>query len=96
MVENPIFSRLNPACFDWLHWCAGSIKEFDIPCRYITITKNPGRKILQEHAIGYCKSELAPCRPKKNEIAVMFFNDGRHFWFHLRKNEFDEVFGDML
>ncbi len=29
-----------------------------------------------------------------NQVAIMCFRDGEHFWFHLRKNEFIEVFGD--
>lgn len=32
------------------------------------------------------------CRAKIGQIALMCFKDGKHLWFHVRKEEFEEVF----
>jgi hypothetical protein len=84
--------KLDSTSFTWQRWRAGSIHDFDIPCRYLTITSGFSKMILKEHAVGWSYGENLPCRPKENHIAVMFEKDDRWFWFHMRRNEFDEVF----
>lgn len=76
--------------FDWITWTGCTIHDFDIPCRYESIIANS--HILKKYAIGWCPGEEIICRPKVNEIAVMFLVKDREFWFHLRKNEFNEIF----
>ncbi len=84
--------KLDYSLFTWLNWKAGSIHDLGVQCRYYDITSERGKEILKKHAVGYCRGENLPCRPKENEIALMCFKDGEHFWFHIRKKEFDEVF----
>lgn len=85
--------RINEQSFDWLTWRANSIHSLGLKCRYYDITSERGKRTLKKYVVGYCKGESLLCRPKENEIALMCFKEGEHFWFHIRKKEFDEVFG---
>jgi hypothetical protein len=76
--------------FDWSTWRAGNIWDmFKLQCHTAVLVKN-GR-ILREYAVGWCPGERLMCRPKANNVAIMFYKDGVHFWFHLRKHEFEEI-----
>ena len=86
--------KIDSSLFTWLEWRAFSIKELGVFCRYADITSCRGKAILRKYAIGYCKGENLLCRPKLNHTALMCFKDGEHLWFHLRNNEFQEVFKD--
>ncbi len=85
--------KIDPLHFDWITWRSGSIKDFKVPSRYRFIIQY--KHIFQEYAIGYCRGESLVCRPKRDHTAVMFHKDDRNFWFHLRNNEFEEVFKDL-
>jgi hypothetical protein len=90
----PSIEKLESSLFDWLSWRGGALQQvLSVPCRYQAITSDWGKKILREHAVGFCDGECAPCRPKPGQKAVMFFKDGEHFWCHLRNEEFEAVFG---
>ena len=52
------------------------------------------RTVLRKHAIGYIEAEKLLCRPKKDNIAVMFLKDDEYFWFHFRKEEFQIIFNE--
>lgn len=93
-INNTKLPRLDSSNFDWLKWEAGSIHEFNLPCRFINITSKKGKNILKQYAIGWCYGENVICRPKENNIAVMFYKDEKYFWFHLRNKEFFEIFLD--
>lgn len=47
---------------------------------------------LRENTEGWCYAESLMCRPKVNNIAVMYFVQGKYFWFHMRNGEFYEIF----
>lgn len=91
-IDEVSLPKMDSKLFDGTVWRNGSIHELEIPCRYQTITSPEGIRTLKKYAIGWCKGENLNCRPKKNHIATMFFKDGNQFWFHLRTNEFYEVF----
>lgn len=88
-----MIERLNPEQFTWNRWLAGSPHTFFIPCREPSLTCPQSIKILRKHAVGFCNSEEVLCRPKKDHMAVMFFHNENHFWFHLRRREFNRIFG---
>jgi hypothetical protein len=81
--------RLNSSLFTWSRWRAGSIADFGIPCRKDFIIAS--KEVLKKYAVGYCKGESVPCRPKSDRIAVMFFYEGKHFWNHVLIEEFKEM-----
>jgi MoaA/NifB/PqqE/SkfB family radical SAM enzyme len=81
---------MNPGNFDWLSWRGGSVKDFGCSARWIDMTEN--KKKLKTFAVGWCLSEEVICRPKENQVAVMFQKGEDKFWFHMWKNEFYEVF----
>lgn len=84
--------ELNSTLFTWSRWRSGSIADFKIPCRYKCITSPFSKRILRECAVGYCDGTKLLCRPKEKNKAIMFFNEGKHFWTHFRDKEFKEVF----
>ncbi len=86
--------KLHPDSFSWQNWRAGRIADLGIPCRRECII-NEG-KILIKYAVGYLEGEKLLCRPKNENMAVMFLKDDDFFWFHLRNDEFIEVFGEMI
>lgn len=45
---------------------------------------------VNEYAIGYCDSSRVRLRPKDDCFAVMFEKNGRKFWFHIQKWEFEK------
>ena len=81
--------KLNSSLFTWQRWRAGSIADFGIVCRRQFIIAN--KETLRKYAVGYCKGESVPCRPKTDRIAVMFFYNGEHFWNHILTDEFEEI-----
>lgn len=87
-----MLNSIDSSQFTWDIWRADSIKALNIPCRYSEITSDKGISMLRKFTVGWCKGESLPCRPKINTIALMCFKDNKHFWFHLRANEFFKVF----
>lgn len=91
LIQNKfLLERLPSEYFDWSCWRAGSVHELVLACRMPLLLE--ASHILRQYAVGWCKGESLLCRPKVDHIALMFFKDGRHFWFHLRKQEFEEIF----
>lgn len=78
--------------FDWHRWRLGIAvwREIGVACRKEDIFAQA--KVLRHYAIGYLPGENLICRPKENEVAVMFLIDNEFCWTHLRKEEFDYVF----
>lgn len=91
-IEQSKLPKLNSTYFDWKKWSASSIHDFGIPCRYEKLISLESKNILNKYAIGWAYGENILCRPKKNHIAVMFEKDDNQFWFHVRNNEFVEIF----
>ena len=88
-----IIPKLDSTLFTWSRWRNGSIHDLDIQaCRYALITSIDGKQKLQKYAVGYCFGEELMCRPKQNQIAIMFEKNNLKFWFHLRIEEFVNVF----
>lgn len=88
--------RLESSLFDWSTWrqgCVTDIIGLDLRCRTADLCSPLGRERILRHAVGWCPAERIPCRPKLRHTAVMFFVDGRHFWFHLRAHEAARIFG---
>jgi hypothetical protein len=84
--------KLDSTLFDWRRWRAGDVHDLDIQAtRYALLTSIDGKRKLKEYAIGWCLGENLRCRPKL-EIAVMFEKNDVQFWFHMRMQEFEEVF----
>ena len=87
-----MIERLDSSLFDWQTWRAGNpVDVFGVPCRSSDLIAAGER--LRAAAVGYCPGDQTPCRPKADQVAVMFFAVGRHFWFHLRAVEAQRIFG---
>lgn len=85
-------ARVDSTLFTWDMWSAGSIHDFGIEhFRYKNLDEHKGK--LMNGIIGYCFGEELTCRPKENHVALMYEKeDGTKFWFHIRNNEFVEIF----
>lgn len=73
-------------------WRAGSIRDLGVQSRYPAITSAEGKKLFQDHAVGWCFGDRLQVRPKMDHTAIMCYKNGEHFWFHIRTSEFLEVF----
>jgi hypothetical protein len=84
--------KLDSSLFDWTLWRNGS--PLDLigfqHCRESDLIRH--RLLLAESAVGYCDGKSVPCRPKVETMAVMFFSNEKHFWFHLTEKEFSTIF----
>lgn len=85
--------RMDSSLFDWRRWRIGCewVAEFGFECRYNQIVSPHGKEIMRAHAVGWSPGGSLPCRPKSGHVGVMFWKGGRHFWTHLRENEFTEI-----
>ena len=84
--------QIDPSAFNHRRYCAGTIHEIiNGPCRGYYIKCPYAKEQLQKYAIGWCRGGNLFIKPKKNEIAILCFKD-RHLWFHMREDEFIEVF----
>lgn len=84
--------KLDSTLFTWDIWSAGSIHDFGIEhFRYNNLKEHKNK--LLNGIKGYCFGEELSCRPKENEVALMYEkDDGTLFWFHIRNSEFYEIF----
>jgi hypothetical protein len=81
-----MFVELDSSLFDWLTWRANNLwSAFKIQCHTNALVQN--REVLQRYVVGWCRGEHLTCRPKSDNVAVMFCKDGVYFWTHFRKEE---------
>lgn len=95
-MSNIYIEHYNEQSFDWLTWRNGSlINTLRIPHRTELIVLN--KSIIRKYAVGWCKADNIPCRPKKNHIAVMFYNENLfdNYWTHLTIGEFKKCFPEL-
>lgn len=92
MQRGEMMNRLPEDSFSWLRWLYGLDVwvKLGIACREKSIVDNA--ETLRKHAIGYIPAERLRCRPKENEVAVMFLIEDRFVWTHLSSNEYERVF----
>jgi hypothetical protein len=87
-----MIEKLDSSLFDWQLWRARNVADLlgGYRLRFYNIDKI--RDNIKRYAVGYCDGSELMCRPKENHIALMCFVNNEHFWFHLRKEEFNEIF----
>lgn len=83
--------ELNSDTFTWSKWRAGSLIDLGLRTRTAIIEQN--KTMLNKCAVGWCKGETLLCRPKHNQVAVMFLKGDLEFWTHLRRGELDILNG---
>lgn len=78
--------------FDWIRWRCGADIWVMLGChpRYCSIMEN--KEVILKYTVGYISSHKLLCRPKLNDIAVMFVVNGVTGWTHLHQREFEEIF----
>lgn len=78
--------------FDWLTWLNGTDIHIKLGINIREESIADCTEILRKYAVGYIQGDRPICRPKADEIAVMFLIDDVFGWTHLRKIEFERVF----
>jgi len=91
-MNSDAIPALNSGEFTWQRWRAGSPVDLMVVCREACLIQNGA--MLRRFAVGYCDGISSACRQKLNNKCVMFFKDGKYFWFHLTDREFEEVFNE--
>lgn len=87
--------KLDPSSFTYRRWTGGSIHDIiEGPCRYWHIVSPNSKQLLHKYAVGWCEGEKLYFKPKAGEVGILCFKNGNFLWFHLRRNEFEEVFGE--
>ena len=78
--------------FDWHRWRLGIKvwRELGVACRRQDIIDK--KDVLRKYAIGYIPGHKLFCRPKENNIAVMFLVDDEFQWCHFTNEEFEGIF----
>jgi len=86
-----ILDKLPADSFNWSRWRKGIAiwREIGAACIRNIIEK---KNVLRKYAVGYISGGQLFCRPKPDEVAVMFLIDGEFCWTHFRKGEFENVF----
>lgn len=74
--------------FNWLDWLAKDL--FDFKWRTNSIIQHKGD--LNKFALGWIWGNDLFCRPKQDNIAVLFEKNGDRFWSHLWVSEFVQTF----
>lgn len=92
MAERAALPQISSVQFTHDLWRSGSIHDLGVESRWADITSQRGRDLLKAHAVGWCHGNRLPVRAKAEHVAVMVHKNDEHFWFHIRTNEFLEVF----
>lgn len=89
--------HFNEQSFDWLSWRNGSILSvLGVKHRYGPICMN--KELIRGFAIGYCRADNIPCRPKLGWLAVMFDTKEQNYnfwWTHFTEREFKACFPEV-
>lgn len=89
--QQSLVQKLDSTMFTYDIWEAGSVHDFGIEhFRFDNLYENKNK--LSEGLLGYCFGENLPCRPKENHVALMYGINDKRFWFHIRNNEFYEIY----
>ena len=83
---------LSADMFDWIAWLNGAYIHIKLGVHIREESISENAEILRKYAVGYIRGDKPICRPKPDEIAVMFLIDDYFGWTHLRKSEFERVF----
>ena len=94
MLDEVNIEQLHGQSFNWLTWRAGNLTEMlNLRTREDVIVSN--KNTIRKYAIGWCPSESLVCRPKINEVGVMFLTKDIEWWTHFRIKEFLVCFPEL-
>ena len=48
---------------------------------------------LRKYAVGWCKGDRLPYKPRTDLVGIMCEKDGERFWFHLMQETLDYLLG---
>lgn len=86
-----LIPKVSADSFTAERWNAGSVHDFGIEhFRYSNM--HDYKDVLINNLEGYCFAEDLRFRPRPNEIVLLYRKDDDFMWFHIRNNEFYELF----
>jgi molybdenum cofactor biosynthesis enzyme MoaA len=89
--RNNELKKINSSLFTREKWNAGSVHSLGIEHFRFENLKDHSEQI-KKFAYGWCFAEDISFRPKENHVAIMCQFEEKEFWFHIRNNEFFELF----
>ena len=87
-----LIPKLHLDSFCWQRWRIGYKIHLKIGIAWREKRIIEKKEVIKKYAVGYIEGERLICRPKENEMGVMFLIDNEFCWTHLRKKEFENVF----
>ncbi len=88
--------KLNPELFTYENWESGFWDMLGLGYAESMEEDNLIRAI-KEYGIGYCNSDRLKCRPKDNKyVAVMCEREGEKFWFHVFREDIEDILEDEV
>jgi len=94
LIELCNLEKLDSSLFDWSTWRKRNVSDLLKGTHLRFHNLEYVKDIIKRYAVGWAEGTELPCRPKAGHVGLMMFKDDEHFWFHLRKNEFVEIFSD--
>ena len=83
--------KIDPNLFEYKLYEPGSLLIIGFKDRFDNIDTTFGAEIFAKYCIGYCNGENLQIRPRSDTVGVMFFKDENKFWFHINKDEFENI-----
>ena len=88
--------KLNPELFAYENWESGFWDMLGLGYAESMEKENLIRAI-KEYGIGYCDSSRLRCRPRDNmQVAVMCEREGEKFWFHVFREDIEDILEDKI
>lgn len=83
--------KIDSNLFEYSLYEPGSLLMIGFKDRFDNIDTPFGAEIFAKYCIGYCNGENLQIRPRSDMVGVMFFKDENKFWFHIYKDEFENI-----
>ena len=91
-IEKARLPRIASHLFSHQRWMAGSVHSLGVDhFRFTSLSEHQDK--VKDRAVGWCPSENVQFRSKASHVCLMVETDDHDdFWFHIRNNEFMEMF----
>ena len=83
--------KIDSSLFEYSLYESGSLLVLGFTDRFDNIDTPRGASIFKKYCIGYCDGGNLAIRPRLDCVGVMFFKDEEQFWFHITKQEFENI-----
>lgn len=91
MKKNKILPQLSAELFTYENWECGFWDMLGLGYAE-SMEEEKLIRAIKEYGIGYCNSSRLQCRPRDDKyVAVMCECNGEKFWFHVFKEDVENI-----